>query len=25
VLNFRQITFRSAIRPDCKLVMLLAG
>ncbi|MDX3894763.1 helix-turn-helix transcriptional regulator [Pusillimonas sp.] len=25
VLNYRQITFRSAIRPDCKLVMLLTG
>lgn len=24
VLNYRQITFRSAIRPDCKLVMLLS-
>lgn len=23
VVNYRQITFRSAIRPDCKLVMLL--
>jgi len=25
VLSYRQITFRSAIRPDCKLVMLMSG